>query len=139
MLKCVADYRNLGLGMHVVAGEILRDLSEDQEQWFLRDAPACFTVYEEPEADAQRRVQAAALDTPPMHTMMERERTMRESSERDPAPAPTPELPTPEPEPEPEPAPEAAPAAAETPAATSSAAAPAQTPSPSQAGRRSAR
>lgn len=74
MLRCIATYRNITLGIYVEPGEVLRDLTPEQEEHLLRDSPGSF------EEVASREVKA--LDTPPRHKMIEREQAARKDSER---------------------------------------------------------
>lgn len=79
MLRCISRYRNAELGLFAEPGEILRDLSEADEAFLLRDSPGSFEVYDEPKRPTKR-----ALDAPPAHRMIERERVARKASERAP-------------------------------------------------------
>jgi hypothetical protein len=41
-LLCISRYRSVGKGLFVEPGEVLRYLSQDDEDFLLRDAPGCF-------------------------------------------------------------------------------------------------
>ncbi len=78
MLKCIARYRNASLRLFVEPGEVLADLSPEQEELLLRDAPGCF---ERTKPGAKGK----GLEAPPRDKMMDRERAVRKESERAPA------------------------------------------------------
>ena len=69
MLKCLHRYRSGGL--FVEPGEVLRDLTPDQEEHLLRDSPGSF----------QRVKTSKGLDAPPADRMVRRERTVRKTSQ----------------------------------------------------------
>lgn len=71
MLKCLHRYRSESRGLFVEPGEVLRDLTPEQEEALLRDSP-----------DSFQRVKASkALDAPPEDRMVHRERAVRKGSE----------------------------------------------------------
>ncbi len=81
MLRCISRYRNASLGIFVEPGEVLRELTPDEEQYLLRDSPGSFEPYTEDEGRTGTRAELLANDAPSAQQMAERERAERTSSE----------------------------------------------------------
>lgn len=77
MLRCISRYRNAALKLYVEPGEVLTELTAEQEAHLLRDSPGSFERVAE-------RPSAKALDAPPQDKMLERESAHRKDGERRP-------------------------------------------------------
>jgi hypothetical protein len=90
MLRCVSPYRNLALGLNLQPGEVLRDLTTDQEEYLLRDSPGSFEPFHETVAAAAARERALQDDAPSPKAQRQREKEKRAASEHPPADVMTP-------------------------------------------------
>lgn len=79
MLHCLSDYRNVGLGLHVLAGEYLTGLGPAVEDFLQVDSPGSFELVEQVPDGAVVLDAAHPIASGFMH---ERELAARRQSER---------------------------------------------------------